>query len=244
MKILQSAFLPLVKKEIQSGLNTVSFYLAAVFFLLFSSVWFLNIYDFAARDYASFREYFSIFPLLFVVLIPMLTMRSWAEEIKSGTSEILLTMPFTGWQLVFGKFFALFVVFKTIILLTIPLIFILQFLGDFSLGPIFTQYLGVFFLGASSIALGQFVSSLFKNQITAALITITVLLFFTLVFQTLTANLSGGLLAAVLSYLSLSHHFESFARGVLDSRDIFFFLIFTGFFLYLNIMVIIFRKWR
>ena len=244
MKQIMVKLLPLVKKEVQSGLNNVSSYLAAAFFLLFSSVWFLNITNFAAQDYASFRQYFTIFPILFVILIPMLTMRSWAEENKSGTSELLLTMPYKSWQLVTGKFFGTYAVFKTIILLTIPLIFILQFLGDFSLGPILTQYLGVFFLGAGAIALGQFVSSLFKNQITAALITIAILLLFTLVFELMSSTLSVTWLADILSYFSLSHHFESFARGILDSRDVFFFTLFTLFFLYLNTMVIIFRKWR
>ena len=236
--------IPLVRKEIQSGLNNVSSYLAAAFFLLFSSVWFLNIYGFAVRDYASFRQYFTIFPLLFVILIPMLTMRSWAEENKSGTSELLLTMPYKSWQLVIGKFIGTYAVFKIVVLLTIPLIFILQFLGNFSFGPVFTQYLGVLLLGAGTIALGQFVSSLFKNQITAALITITALLLFTLILQILSSTLPAGWLSAILSYFSLSNHFESFARGVLDSRDLFFFVIFTAFFLYLNSMVIIFRKWR
>ena len=191
-----------------------------------------------------FASFLPFSPLLFIILIPMLTMRSWAEENKSGTSELLLTMPYKSWQLVIGKFFGTYAVFKIVILLTIPLVFILQFLGDFSFGPVFTQYLGVLFLGAGTIALGQFVSSLFKNQITAALITIALLLLFTLLFETLASTLPGGWLATILTYFSLSHHFESFARGVLDSRDLFFFIIFTALFLYLNNMVIIFRKWR
>ncbi len=242
MKMLRIG--PLITKEIQSGLNNISSYLAAIFFLLFSSIWYLNVYNFAARDYASFRAYFSMFPILFILLVPMLTMKSWAEESKSGTSELLLTMPYTSWQLVLGKFAGTYMVFKVIILLTLPLIFTLQFLGNFSIGPIFTQYLGVMLLGAFAIALGQCISSLFKNQITAGLISITILLLFTLIFELLAANLSNSFLANILTYLSLNHHFSSFARGVLDSRDLFFFLIYTVFFLYLNTMVVILRKWR
>ena len=243
MKTLVPQLFPLIKKEMRSGLNNVSFYLAAAFFLLFSSVWFLNIYNFALRDFASFREYFSIFPLLFVILIPMLTMKSWAEENKSGTSELLLTMPYASWHLVAGKFLGTYGAFAIITLLTLPLIVILQFLGNFSLGPIFTQYFGVFLLGASAVALGQFISSLFKNQITAALITIAALLLFTMVFEVLATSLPTWI-ATIFNYFSLSYHFESFARGVVDSRDLLFFGTFTGLFLYLNSMVIIFRKWR
>ncbi len=243
--MIRSNVAALIKKELASGLNNPAPYLAGILFLVFSWLWFMRIFNFAARDYASFREFFSLFPLLFVLLIPPLTMRLWAEERRSGTVELLLTMPYTTGQLVLGKFFGTYFQFVCIILLTTPTVMILRNLGDFDTGQIFTQYIGVFLMGASYISMGQFISVTCKNQITAALISIGAMLLSSLVFSALAgAAALPSWLNAGLRYLSTTSHFESFARGVVDTRDLVFFLLSSAVFLYLNRAVLLLRKWR
>jgi ABC-2 type transport system permease protein len=236
------SLVPLVKKELRTSLNSASSYLAAIFFLTLGSLWFLRIHNFAARDYASFREFFSIFPLLFIVLIPLLTMKIWADERRGGTIEILFSMPYRMWQLVLGKFLGAFLQFAVIMLLTLPLILILSQLGDFDFGQILIQYVGVLLLGAASISMGQWISALSGNQITAALISISAMLLFILVFDAI-AGAMRGFFSDLLRYFSLSSHFNSFARGVLDSRDLSFFILMTMLFLYLNARSLLLKKW-
>jgi ABC-2 type transport system permease protein len=235
---------PLVKKEVISSLNSAAAYLSALFFLILGALWYLRIHNFAARDYASFREYFSIFPLLFIILIPALTMRVWAEERRSGTDELLLTMPYTPGQLVIGKFLGAYAIFLTIILLTVPMILLLVRMGDFDPGQILTQYIGVLLLGAASISLGIFISALVNNQISAFLVTVTALLLLTVVFDAARWSASlPGWLASFLRYFSVNAHFESFARGVIDTRDLAFFLIGSSVFMYANRLSLEIRKW-
>ncbi len=235
---------PLIRKELTTSLNNAFAYMVAVIFLVFSSLWFLNINNFAANDYASFRKFFGIFPILYVFLIPVLTMRVWAEEQRSGTVELLLTMPYTARQLVLGKFIANLLYFSALMLLTLPMVFILSFTGDFSPGVIFSEYLGVLLLGALGISIGLFFSSISSNQIAAALLTLVVLLFFIAGLDALSYNSTfPAWLSGLIHFLSLNFHYDSFAKGVVDSRDLLFFVVATALFLYLNSMVLIFRKW-
>ncbi|AHC15004.1 ABC transporter permease [Salinispira pacifica] len=234
----------LVRKELRSMLNGPSAYVVALFFLVFSSVWFLRIHQFAARDYASFREFFSVLPFFNILMIPLLTMRVWAEEYRSGTGEILFTLPFSGFQLVLGKFLAVLLLYTIIVLLTLPMLLILSALGDFAYGPLFTQYLGSLLLGAASISLGLWISSLTWNQVSAGLITMAFLLMFTLLFQALQElTATPDWMAGLFRYFSLNYRIDSFSKGVLDSRDFGFFVLMTVLFLYANAIVIRLRKW-
>jgi ABC-2 type transport system permease protein len=111
----QRAF-TLARKEIYQYLHTPSFYGAAVFFLAFCSVWLFYFMRYFAADQATLRPYFGAFPIVFIFVIPVITMKSWAEERKTGTVEMLLTMPFTEWDLVLGKFFSILAVMTTLLL--------------------------------------------------------------------------------------------------------------------------------
>ena len=234
--------LALTRKELNSWLISPALYGATVFFLLFVSIWFYYFRNFFVMDTASLRPFFVNFPLAFVLVIPVLTMKAWAEEKKLGSVEILFTMPFTEWELVLGKFLSCFVVFLAMIFLTLPVPLTLMPLGDFDTGVMFAEYAGVILLGASAIALGLFLSSAAKTQGAAFLGSVVVLL-----AMMLLTNLSQNLppaLAALINFLSLAFHFESFARGLLDSRDIAYFLLTTGLFLFLNTQVLLFRRWK
>jgi ABC-2 type transport system permease protein len=178
------------------------------------------------------------------MVIPVITMKSWAEERKTGTSELLLTMPFTEWDLVLGKFFSCLSVLTMMLLLTLPMPLSLLRLGSFDGGTIFCEYLGSFLLGASAVALGLLLSCLSKNQAGCFIGTAVVLMVVMLVTQiTFTLNLPQWL-SGFINFFSLSFHFESFSKGLIDTRDLAFFILSTALFLFITTRVILFRKWR
>ena len=232
----------LTRKELYSWLNSPAVYGITVFFLLFVSIWFYYLQRFFALDMATLKPFFNAFPLVFIFVIPVLTMKSWAEEKKLGSAEILFTMPFTEWELVLGKFFSCFILLFGMIILTLPVPLSLLPLAFFETGVIVCEYAGTLLLGASAAALGLFLSSVSKNQAAAFVGCVVVLL-----AVILANNFTGELplrLAGFVNYFSLSFHFESFSRGLLDSRDVAFFLVTTIFFLFLNTQVLIYRRWK
>ena len=236
--------LALTRKELHQYLSAPAFYGAAVFFLVFCSIWLFYLQRFFSLNTATLRNYFNAFPIAYIFVIPVITMKSWAEERKTGSIELLLTMPFSEWNLVLGKFFSAFSVLLIMLVLTIPVPLSLSVLGRFELGRILCEYAGAVLLGASAIALGLLLSSLSKNQAGSFLGTVAVLIFTMLIGQlTLQFNLPHWLATGV-SFISLGYHFESFSRGLLDSRNLVFFILSTVLFLFINTRVILFRKWK
>ena len=234
----------LLRKELATYFNSPIAYIVVIFFLVFTSVWFFYIQQFVAQDVASLRNYFAIFPIVFIILLPAVTMRSWAEENKIGTVELLLTLPFREGQTVAGKFLGAFSLLVLTLVLTIPVLLTIAPLGDFEAGQIVGQYIGVLALGAAGLAIGLFVSSLSKNQITAFILSAVVLLFLTLINQVNFLMELPEWLGTVFNYLSLDYHFSSFEKGLIDTRDLVFYVALAAFFLYLNTKVLVFRKWR
>jgi ABC-2 type transport system permease protein len=244
MKYLPRKALALAGKELYSYSISPAFYGTGVFFLLFTSLWFFYFQRFFSMNTASLRPFFAGFPLAFILVIPVITMKSWAEERKLGSVELLLTMPFSEWDLVLGKFFSSLVVVALFMALTIPVPLSLLPLGFFDAGVIWGEYAGAFLLGASATALGLFLSCLSKNQAGAFLGSAVVLLFVILSSQfLLTFNLPLWLTEGI-NFISLSFHFESFSKGLIDTRDLAFFIITTVLFLFFNTRVLLFRKWR
>ncbi len=179
---------------------------------------------------ASLRNFFSFAPVLFVVLVPAITMRSIAEERKSGTLELLLTMPMEDWQLVLGKFMAALGMVGVGLVWTLPYAFTVAALtapgASFDWGPVVGGYLGLVFLAASFVALGLWSSALSKNQIVGFIVGLVVC--FAFYFVDKFAMLLPESLAQVLEYVSVDYHFENIARGVLDTRDLLFYFSLTA----------------
>lgn len=173
----------LAKKELYQYLHTPATYGAAVFFLAFSSVWLFHLQRYFAADQATLRPYFSAFPVVFILVIPVITMKSWAEERKTGTIEILLTMPFTEWDLVLGKYFSAFAVMLIMLVLTLPVPITLCAFGTFDPGVIFCEYFGAVLLTSSAAALGLLFSSFAKNQAGSFLGSAVILLIITFINQ-------------------------------------------------------------
>jgi ABC-2 type transport system permease protein len=243
MPLISRRALALARKECYSWFNSPAFYGITVFFLLFISIWLYHIRQFFAADAASLRPFFAAFPLAFILVIPVITMRAWAEEKKTGSAEILFTMPFTEWELCLGKFLSSFGIILILLVLSLPIPLTLLPLGNFDPGVIAGEYTGAVLLGASAISLGLFLSSLSKNQAGAFLGTVVVMLAVMLLSQLAAFASLPAWLTDFINYASLSFHFESFSRGLLDSRDLAFFIITTALFLFLNTQVLIFRKW-
>lgn len=238
------SILSIVRKEMRSYFNSPIAYIVIVFFLVFTAVWLFYVAQFVVQDIASLRAYFGIMPIVFVGLIPALTMRSWAEESKLGTEEILLTLPYRESELVLGKFLGAYGLLLLILLLTVFVPFSVTPLGNFERGEIFGEYLGIALLGAAGTAIGLFVSSIARNQISAFILSAVALLFLTLVGQVNAIVDLPSWLASVINYVSLQYHVQSFIRGVFDTRDLIYFLVITVLFLYLNVKTLVFRKWR
>ena len=234
----------ILRKELRSYFNSPIAYIAVLFFLVFTSVWLFYIQQFFAQNVADLRSYFAIMPLVFIILLPAITMRIWAEENKLGTVELLLTLPIREGEVVLGKFLGAFFLLLIMIALTIPVPLTVVRTGHFEIGQIVGQYIGLVFLGAAGLAIGLFLSAVSTNQITAFILSIVVLLFLTLINRiNAGADVSTGL-SGFVNYLSLDYHFQSFIKGLIDTRDLVYYLIVTFVFLYLNTKVLIFRKWR
>jgi ABC-2 type transport system permease protein len=178
--------------------------------------------------------------LLFV--LPMLTMRSFSEEKRSGTFELLLTTPLTDWQIVLGKFLgamALYALMLAISLLDIALLF---WYGNPEWRPIATGYLGLLLMGGCFIALGLFISSLTKNQIVAGFLTFATFLMLWIINWP--GEYSGPTTRDLLNYLSITQHFDDFARGIVDTKDIVYYLSFITFGLFLPAKSVDSERWR
>jgi ABC-2 type transport system permease protein len=236
--------LVLARKELASALNSPVAYAIMLFFLLASGIWFFLVYNFFAQNQASLRGYFGLYPLLFSFALPALTMRAWAEERKLGTDEVLFSLPYTEGELVAGKFLGGLAILLILAGLSLPVPLSLLHLGDFEPAQLAGEYLGLLLLGSTGLALGLFASSLSENQIIAYLSGTGLMVAFTFAHLLNAALGLPGPLAGLAAYFSLEAHYESFKRGVFDSRDALFFIVTTGLFLYLNGRVLAARKWR
>ncbi len=235
---------PIVNKELKSYFNSPIAYIIMVVFLFFTSFMLFFLQDFFGNNIASLRAYFSTMQFAFIVVIPAITMRLWAEEKKMKSDEILSTLPFRNYELVLGKFLSAFILFLIMIAITTILPIMVSFAGDFEAGEVITQYIGIILFGAFCLSIGLFVSSITNNQIIAFLISVFILvLLIVMGYLSIKINFPRPV-AVVINSICMPYHFESFNKGLLDSRDILYFILGTIFFLYLNIKVLIFKKWN
>ncbi|MBN2290432.1 MAG: ABC transporter permease subunit [Candidatus Glassbacteria bacterium] len=175
-------------------------------------------------------------------LLPMITMRLLAEERKSGTVELLLTSPLTIVQLVLGKFLAGFGLFITMVVPTVAMHFFLFTYGNPDLGPIITSYAGILLFGAAVISVGLLISSLTENQIIAGALTFGAFLFLWIMGRI--GDTTYTVWSKVANYLSITSHYNNFAMGVVDSRDVIFYVSFTFIGLFLTYQSIASLRWR
>ena len=234
---------PVIRKELKSYFNSPIAYVVVVTFLVFSSIWVFYLQSFFAANQATLRGYFAVIPIVFIIVMPAITMRSWAEEKKLGTIEVLMTLPFRESTLVLGKFVAALALLAIMVGLTLPIPILAGRFGSFDWGELFGQYLGAILLGAAGISVGLFFSSLTTNQISAFLVTLFVLLVLTLISQVNLVLATPPWAAGIFNFISMGQHFTNFQRGLIDTRDLAYYAVVSGLFLYLNIKTLVFEKW-
>jgi len=239
---MMRGFFTLFRKEFRGSFNSPIAYIVLAGFLAFTAVWTFVINDFFAADIASLRGYFGIMPIVFVVLVPAITMRVWAEERRAGTDEILLTLPADESTLVLAKYASSLTLVLIAIGLTAFVPISVRRLGDFERGEILGQYIGLVLLAASGVAVGQFVSSLARNQISAFLFSSLILLALTLIGEVPAVVDLPDPIASTLNYISLDEHYRTFVRGIVDTRDIVFFVGLSALALILNTRSLVLRK--
>jgi ABC-2 type transport system permease protein len=217
----------LARRELNSYFDSLLAYIVIILFLGFTGL-FTWLYgsDVFFRKEASLDVFFNISFWTLLFFIPALTMRLIAEENSSGTLELILTKPVSEWQLVTGKFLSTLILIAIALALTLPYYFTIWGLGPVDHGAVWSGYLGLFLMSAAYTSIGIFASSLTKNQIVAFLVALIITIFFHLLFSLLSLNLKGWP-GNLLNFLSVRTHYDSVTRGVIDSKDLIYFLSLT-----------------
>ncbi len=214
----------IAKKELGSFFDSLIAYILLALFLGFSGffTWMFG-NDIFLIGQATLRGFFNIAYWSLFFFIPALTMRLLAEERKQGTIEWLLTKAVTDRQVVWGKFLATLLLVAIALLFTLPYVITLANIGNLDQGEVICGYLGLMLISASYISIGLYASSITNNQIVAFLAALLIGLFFHIIFGVLSNNFQG-IVGELFNILSLSTHFESISRGVLDTRDLIYFI--------------------
>jgi ABC-2 type transport system permease protein len=231
--------LTVFRKELRSYFNSPIAYIVIVVFLIITG-WFFTSGLFLA-GVVSMRSVFDIIPFIFLFFIPAITMRSIAEEKKSGTIELLLTKPVTDMEIILGKFLATLALTCIALGLTFIYVISLSFLGQMDYGSIFGAYFGLILMSGIYIGIGIFGSSLTENQVVAFIISF--LIVFVLFMLNKVLFYVPVPIASILEYISIDYHFGSIARGVIDSRNIIYYLSGITIFLLLTKTSLDRRKW-
>jgi len=229
-------------RELKSFFDSLIAYVMIILFLGFSGffTWLFGS-DVFLLGQANLNSFFSIAYWTLFFFIPALSMRLIAEEKRSGTLEMILTKPVSDPQFIFGKYIATLCLIVIALLFTLPYYITLSQIGEVDHGAIISGYFGLILLSSAYISIGIFASSLTNNQIVAFLFALFIGLFFHLIFGTLASAFTGKL-AEILNDLDMAYHFASIRRGVIDSRDLVFFLSITMLGLYLSVVMLSKRK--
>jgi len=236
----------LFKRELSAYFATPIAYVFIVIFLFLSGIFTFYLGGFFARGQADLLPFFSFHPWLYLFLIPALAMRLWAEERKSGSIELLLTLPVTVSQAVMGKFLAAWAFTAIALSLTFPVWITVNYLGEPDNGVILAGYLGSLLMAGAALAIGASISALTKNQVIAFVVSLVVTLIFILSGFPLVLDFFSGwapqaVVDAIASFSFLTH-FDAISKGVIDVRDIIYFLSLTAFWLFANITFLEMKK--
>lgn len=237
------------KREFFSLLNSLMAYVAMGVFLLVAGLllWCFPDTSILSYGYAELTGFFNLAPLLFLFLVPALTMRAFAEERREGTYILLASRPLTDWQIITGKYLACVLLMALSLLPTLIYVYTLLKLGlpegNLDTGATLGAYLGLLLLGSIFTAIGVFASSLTRNQVIAFALAVLLCFFFWNGFGALSQLFAGSATESALSWLSVSTHYQSMGRGVLDTRDLVYFITLNLCFLGLTRLVIGGRQW-
>jgi len=252
-------FMSVYRKELYVLFASPIFYVVALTFLIiagyffYNTVAFYNLLSFQASqnpmmadelnlEHRVLRPFFLDLGIILLLLSPLMTMRLYAEERKTGTLELVFTFPVTDRSTLLAKFAAVVTALAIILMGTLPGILVLHSFSGLNWSMVFCGYAGILLLGSSFLSLGVFTSSLTQNQIIAAVLSFGALLMLWIIGWT--KPLVAPALASLIEYVSVIQHLDSFAKGVLDSRDILYYLLFITFFLFLTLRQLESYRWK
>lgn len=235
-----SATLAISKRELRTYFNSPVAYIVVTVYMILSGYLFFN--TLFIEKQAEMRGYFGLTPLLFSFIIPAITMRLLAEEKGSGTLELLITMPVRDWEVVVGKFLAAMGLVTALLAMTLFYAFTLNILGPIDKGPTYGGYFGLLMMGGAYVAIGVMASSFTRNQIVAFILSFAIS-FVLYLFGRITQIVPESI-QPIVAYLSIDGHFESISRGVIDSRDVFYYLSIIVGCLVLATVSLESRKWK
>jgi len=219
----------IMKRELESYFSTQLGYIFIIIFLVLSGIFTFYLGHFFEQGQADLNAFFSFIPWLYLVLAPSVAMRLWSEERKSGTIELLMTLPISTFQAVVGKFLAAWLFMGLALLLTFPIWLTVNYLGDPDNGVIIASYLGSWFMAGGFLAIGSCLSACTKSQIVSFILTLVVcFLFISSGFPLVQDAFTGWAPLWVvdeLTSLSFLTHFDAISRGVIDIRDIIYFTL-------------------
>ena len=242
----QTNVVTIIKKELRSYFATPMALTFIVVFLALSNAFTFYLGRFFDVGQASMDPFFAFHPWLYLLLVPAIAMRLWAEERKSGTMELLLTLPISTAEAVVGKFLAAWLIGGLALLFTFPLLITVNWLGDPDNGVILTGYLSSFLMMGSFLAIGSCLSAATKNQVIAFILGATVCFLFTMSGLEMVLNFfrawAPEILVNAIASMSMLTHYQTAIKGVIDLRDLLFFLSIMVFWLMANIILVELRK--
>jgi ABC-2 type transport system permease protein len=232
----------IAKRELSGYFASPVAYVFIVIFLLMVGFFTFMAGGFFERGEASLISFFLWHPWLYLFLVPAVGMRLWSEERRLGTIELLLTFPITPWQAIVGKFVASWLFLALALFLTFPVVITVRYLGDADIGPILCGYVGSLLLAGGYLAISCMTSAMTRNQVVSFIVSVVICLFLILSGWPPVTNLlvrwAQPWLVDIVAGFSVMPHFESFHRGVMDTRDIIFFLSIIGFSLFTTSVIL------
>ncbi len=251
-----SNVLAIARKELRSYFaSPIAYFFIGLFALLFGVFFYLYLQAFLRQslqmsqfggnvnvNQAMIRGLLQNAAVIILFVMPMITMRTYSEEKRSGTIELLLTSPVTDAQIIVGKFLGAVALYLCMLAVTVVYMAILFYFGDPELKPVLTGYLGLLLLGSAFISLGLFISSTTKNQIVAGFLTFAA--FLTLWIIGWFGEGGSGMTRDIVSHLSVIEHFDDFARGIIDTKHLVYYLSFITLGLFLTAKSVDVERWR
>jgi gliding motility-associated transport system permease protein len=234
------------RRELSGYFSTPVAYVFLIVFLALAGSLTFYLGSFFQRNQADLGAFFVFHPWLYLFLMPAIAMRLWAEERKSGTIELLFTLPVSTWDAVLGKFLAAWIFAGIALALTFPIWITVAYLGDPDHGPIITGYIGSFLMAGGYLAIGSCISATTKNQVIAFVLAAVVCFLFTLGGTNMVLGFFQGLLpqnlVELIGSFSVLNHFAEIRKGVIDLRDLIYFLSMIGIFLFATTLILDLKK--
>jgi ABC-2 type transport system permease protein len=241
-----SGMINVMRRELTGYFATPVAYVFLIIFLVMTGIFTFYLGNFYERGFADLEPFFRFHPWLYLFLMPAISMRLWAEERHAGTMELLFTLPLTTIQAVMGKFLAAWLFLGIALVLTLPMWITVNYLGNPDNGVILAAYVGSWLMAGGFLAIGSCMSALTRNQVVAFILSIVVCFLFLLSGLPMVMNLFNSWAPQIvldgIANLSFLKHFADISKGVIDLRDLVYFVLVIGFWLLANVLILDMKK--